>query len=196
MFESTTYAPIAAAPLITYGLDLGLKNGAICELRFGPDLQVEQSTFFPWPFAALKPVSPDDVEAILEAHYLILHDWLLRLPEQDSGRYLCLGDWTPLEVYWRSSSRSAVVKAHLAGFYSGILDPRILVSWVSPRALRQSFGLQGNLPKADFHREVREQLGPEAPDWFDGHNDHEVDAGILALAGARFLQSQSRRAID
>lgn len=160
-----------------YGFDLGIKAGAICRLSPGGSI-----TFLPWPEKALwRKIPLQDAEAVIRLH----HDQIL-LPwyDQSSPASVCFGDWSVREVLWgRTMRTSAVLKAYLAGLYTGVLRPSVQVTWISPQLLRKVLDLGPTEKKevvwAAFFSRL--QGGPDAGDF---RNEHETDAFLLAAMAA------------
>lgn len=174
--------------LLWFGLDLGIKRGAICRLmrtgRGTPPLV----SFLPWS-PRLDGTPLKDSNQLIRIH---VEDHIEPWAEmRESGlqeSLLCFGDWTVSEVHWgRTNKTSASLKSYLAGLYTGFLSPAITVAWISPAKVRESLRLAPTAQKPAVWAAMEQACGLLGPELFSApSNDHEKDALTLALLAMGF----------
>ncbi len=90
-------------------------------------------------------------------------------------------DWSSLSVHWRSKRLFAVQMGIMMGmFYTQFNLYDIPLSFISPRTLREYWGLKHNAPKLELQEKVLELYPPNAlfESWA---TEDDIDAYILAV---------------
>lgn len=170
-----------------YGLDLGIKRGAICRLVPFSDTSPPSISFLPWPMA-IEDIPLKDTDQLVRIHSeQVLEPWFATHALSHETQSVCFGDWTLLEVQWGKAAKTpASFKSFLAGLYTGALSPRILVSWIPPSVVRRALSLPSNCPKEATWEAMATIMRPCSADelFSDDLNEHEKDALVLALLAA------------
>lgn len=167
-----------------FGLDLGVKNGAVARLTLLSSTEAPAVSFLPWPSALLQSIPLGDHEKLIRTHGRLIDSWLTKTPVDAS--YRGFGDWSVQEVNWGRTLRvPASLKSFLAGLYTGALSPQVLLTWVAPRLVRRSLWLLPNASKADVWKAAITCCG----DWGqllmeETSDEDERDALTLAILAA------------
>jgi len=181
------------AEAFSFGVDLSLTRGAVVQVHFtAPSFQDELC------ISDLTKVSSwsrgPGVKATLTDYNLFLARQITQpiaaLFPKDGEAAVPIGiDWTPAEIFWRSSKRMGVMKAYCSGYlHRQLRGLSLYPAFVSPQVVRAIMGLKSNAKKGVVHERFEAILPEVLLKRFYSWNEHLRDAAILGLAVRRFME--------
>lgn len=149
-----------------YGLDLGIKTGALIELRENID---EYRVISSWT------KGPKTTEFVNIVEHM---DNILKPLPHLRGQAWLSADWSPYEVFLRGNRVAIQMKAFAFGYlFYGLQSKGFKTVFTPPAAVRKFFDLPKNADKLAVQSSLKQQWKGEP---IRLANEHEMDALVLA----------------